>query len=77
MLFALQSQPVMVRVLQPTVEETSVADVLIGSIGLTGVLVLVAVLLGGLLGGALIGIKKFRSRYDLEPVPDSEAFKIT
>ena len=77
MLFALQSQPVMVRVLQPTVEETSVADVLIGSIGLTGVLVLVAVLLGGLLGGTLIGIKKFRSRYNLEPVPDSEAFKIT
>ena len=77
MLFALQSQPVMVRVLQPTVEETSVADVLIGSIGLTGVLVLVAVLLGALLGGALIGIKKFRSRYNLEPVPDSEAFKIT
>ena len=77
MLFALQSQPVMVRVLQPTVEETSVADVLIGSIGLTGVLVLVAVLLGGLLGGALIGIKKLRSRYNLEPVPDSEAFKIT
>jgi len=77
MLFALQSQPVMVRVLQPTVEETSVADVLIGSIGLTGVLVLVAVLLGALLGGALIGIKKLRSRYNLEPVPDSEAFKIT
>jgi hypothetical protein len=77
MLFALQSQPVMVRVLQPTVEETSVADVLIGSIGLTGVLVLVAVLLGALLGGALIGIKKLRSRYNLESVPDSEAFKIT
>jgi hypothetical protein len=77
MLLALQSQPVMVRVLQPTVEETSVADVLIGSIGLTGVLVLVAFLLGGLLGGALIGIKKLRSRYNLESVPDSEAFKIT
>ena len=77
MLFALQSQPVMVRVLQPTVEETSVADVLIGSIGLTGVLVLIAVILGALLGGALIGIKKLRSRYNLEPIPDSEAFKIT
>ena len=77
MLFALQSQGVMVRVLQPTVEETSVADVLIGSIGLTGVLVLVALVLGGLLGVALIGIKKLRSRYNLEPVPDSEAFKIT
>ena len=77
MLFALQSAPVMVRVVQPTVEETSVADVLIGSIGLTGVLVLVAILLGGLLGAALIGVKKLRTRYNMEPVPDSEAFKIT
>ena len=77
MLFALQSDSVMVRVVQPTVEETSVADVLIGSIGLTGVLVLVAIVLGGLLGAALIGVKKLRTRYNLEPVPDSEAFKIT
>jgi hypothetical protein len=77
MLFAVQSEPVMVRVIQPAVEETSVADVLIGSIGLTGVLILVAVLLGALLGGVLIGIKKLRSRYNLEPIPDSEAFKIT
>ena len=77
MLFALQTDSVMVRVVQPTVEETSVADVLIGSIGLTGVLVLVAIVLGGLLGAALIGVKKFRTRYNLEPVPDSEAFKIT
>lgn len=67
----------MVRVIQPTVEETSVADVLVGSIGLTGVLVLVAVVLGALLGGALIGIKKLRTRYNRESIPDSEAFKIT
>ena len=67
----------MVRVVQPTVEETSVADVLIGSIGLTGVLVLVAVILGAMLGGALIGVKKLRTRYNMEPIPDSEAFKIT
>ena len=67
----------MVRVIQPTVEETSVADVLVGWIGLTGVLVLVAIVLGALLGGALIGIKKLRTRYNLESIPDSEAFKIT
>lgn len=77
MLLAFQADPVMVRVVQSTVEETSVADVLIGSIGLTGVLVLVAILLGGALGGALIGIKKLRARYNLESIPDSEAFKIT
>ena len=77
MLFAIQSQPVMVRVIQTPVDSTSVADVLIGAIGLTGVLVLVAVLLGGVLGGLLIGVKKLRARYNLESIPDSEAFKIT
>jgi hypothetical protein len=77
MLFALQAQPVMVRVLEQPVESTSVADVLIGAIGLTGVLILVAVLLGAALGGLLIGVKKLRHRYNLDPVPDSEAFKIT
>jgi hypothetical protein len=75
--FALQSQPVMVRVLEASSDSTSVADVLIGAIGLTGVLLLVAVVLGAALGGLLIGLKKFRARYDLEPIPDSEAFKIT
>ena len=77
MFFALQSQPVMVRVIEPQVESTTVADVLIGAIGLTGVLILVALLLGGILGGILIGVKKLRARYNLEPVPDSEAFRIT
>jgi hypothetical protein len=77
MLFALLSQPVMVRVVETPVESTSVADVLIGAIGLTGVLILVAVLLGAVLGGLLIAVKKLRARYNLEPVPDSEAFRIT
>ena len=76
MLFAL-SQPVMVRVVEQPVESTGVADVLIGAFGLTGVLILVAVVLGGLFGALLIGVKKVRARYGLEPVPDSEAFKIT
>lgn len=76
MLFAL-SQPVMVRVVEQPVDSTSVADVLIGAFGLTGVLILVALVLGGLFGAVLIGVKKLRARYDLEPVPDSEAFKIT
>lgn len=77
MLFAVESQPVMVRVIEPPVDSTSVADVLIGAIGLTGVLILVALLLGAALGALLIGVKKLRARYNLESVPDSEAFKIT
>ena len=77
MIFLLQSGPVMVRVVEEPVASTTVADVLLGAIGLTGVLILCAVLLGVSLGGILIGIKKFREKYNLEPVPDSEAFRIT
>ena len=47
---------------QQPVESTTVADVLIGAIGLTGMLVLIAVLLGGLLGGILIKVKHLRAR---------------
>ena len=77
MLFAWLAQPVIVRVIETPAKSTSVGDVLIGAIGLTGVLILVAVLLGAALGGLLIGVKKFRARYNLEPIPDSEAFRIT
>jgi len=71
------SQPVIVRVVEPAVESTTVADILVGAMGLTGVMLLAALLLGGLLGGVLIGVKKFRARYNLEPVPDSEALRVT
>lgn len=75
MLLALQ-QTVMVRVVEAPVDATTVADVLLGAIGLTGVLTLGALLLGLLFGALLIGIKRMREKYDLEPVPDSEALKI-
>jgi hypothetical protein len=75
MLLALQ-QTVMVRVVQEPVVETTAADVLIGAIGLTGVLIVGAFLLGALFGAVLIGIKKMREKYNLEAVPDSEALRI-
>lgn len=52
--------PIIVQVVQQPVESTTVADVLIGAIGLTGVLVLAAILLGAILGGALIAFKTWR-----------------
>jgi len=67
----------MVQVVEQPVQETTVADVLLGAIGLTGALVLGAVILGALFGAILIGLKKAREKYNLEPVPDSEALKIT
>ena len=75
---AQQPKPIVVQVIEtPATEETTAADILIGSIGLTGVLLLVALVLGGALGGALIGYKRLRARFDKDPVPDSEALKIS
>ena len=67
----------MVRVIEQPVETTGVADILIGALGLTGVMLLAALVLGGILGGILIGVKRLRAKYDMEPVPDSEAMRVT
>ena len=68
--------PIIVRVIQPPTESTTVGDVLIGAIGLTGMLVVVALLLGGVFGGILIGIKIFRRRRNIEPPADSDIIHI-
>jgi hypothetical protein len=72
-----QNAPIVVRVIEEPVKSTGVADILIGALGLTGVMLLAALLLGALLGGILIGIKRLRARYNLEPIPDSEALRVT
>lgn len=73
-----QSQPIVVQVVKnEPVESTTAADVLIGAIGLTGVLLLVAIVLGAILGALLIGFKRLRAKLDMEPIPDSEALKIS
>ena len=71
------TDPIVVRVVEQPVRDTSIADVIIGAIGLTGFLLLTAALLGALLGAVLIGLKLFRARYNLERVSDSDALHIT
>ncbi len=71
------ANPIIVQVVQEPVEQTTIVDVLVGSLGLTTALLLAAVLLGVILGGVLIGIKLLRARYNLEPVPDSESLRVT
>ena len=71
------SEPIVVRVIEEPVETTGVADILVGAFGLTGVMLLAALVLGAILGGVLILIKRLRAKYDLEPVPDSEALRVT
>ena len=63
--------------MEEPVETTGVADILVGALGLTGVMLLAALLLGAVLGGILIGIKRVRDKYELGPVPDSEALRVT
>jgi len=61
--FLLQQQPgdaFIVKVVEQPVRETTVVDVLLGSIGLTGGLLLIAALAGLALGGLLVWRKKAR-----------------
>ena len=77
-MFALQSSPIMVRVVKEApVESTTVADVLLGSIGLTGLLIVVAVLAGAAFGAILIGIKKMRERREAGGGSEAVALKLT
>jgi hypothetical protein len=71
------TQPIVVRVVEEPVQSTSVADVLIGAFGLTAVLVLAALLLGGLLGGALIWLQRVRARRGWAPMPDHSDIRVT
>jgi hypothetical protein len=71
------SQPIVVQVVEEPVKSTGIGDVIVGALGLTGVLLITALVFGALLGAALIGIKRLRAKYNLEPVPDSEALRVT
>jgi hypothetical protein len=71
------TQPIIVRVVEDPVETTGIGDIVFGALGLTGVMLLAALISGALLGGILIGIKRFRAKYNLEPTPDSEALRVT
>ncbi len=52
--------PIIVRVVQEPARETTVVDVLLGSMGLTGVVLLVAAIAGIALGAFLVWMKKRR-----------------
>ena len=71
------TQPIVVRVIEEPVETTGISDIVLGALGLTGVMLLAALLLGAALGALLITVKRLRAKYDLEPVPDSEAMRVT
>ncbi|MEO8077354.1 MAG: hypothetical protein ABI818_13565 [Acidobacteriota bacterium] len=71
-----QGSPIIVRVIPSPVESTTIVDVLVGAIGLTGVLVMAAVLLGLILGGILIGLKVWRTPRTFEAGAESGTIHI-
>jgi hypothetical protein len=68
--------PVIVKVVEAPTKEISVADILMGSVGITGLFLLGAAVLGFALGGALILFKRWQAarRNDGE---DGEVFHLT
>jgi hypothetical protein len=78
--FALQPvqpmTPVIVKVMEAPTKEISVADILMGSVGITGLFLLGAVVFGSLLGGAFIAFRRWQDRHDRRQ-PGEEAFHLT
>ena len=75
-MFLLQT-PVIVRVVEQPVHQTSLADVILGALATVVMLLLIAALLGAVLGGILIGIKMLRTRYGWRPYSDHEDLHVT
>jgi hypothetical protein len=67
----------MVRVVEQPVRETTIADVVLGSLGIVGVLLLCAVVLGGLLGVGMVAYKKFTARDGIDPHDDAASLRVT
>ena len=72
-----QSDPIIVRVVEEPVHETSISDVILGSLGLVGVLLVCALILGAVLGGGLVLYKRLRARDGLDPEDDAEKLRVT
>ena len=68
--------PVIVQVVAEPAKEISVADVLMGSVGLTGLFLLGAAVLGFGLGGALILFRRWQAAHDVDD-RESDAFQLT
>jgi ABC-type nitrate/sulfonate/bicarbonate transport system permease component len=74
----LQPPPsIVVRVVEQPVHETTIADVIFGSLGLVGVMLIAAALAGLILGGGLILFKRLRHRDGLDAEDDGSNLRVT
>ena len=66
----LPAEPFVVKVVRPEAPETTVGDVIIGSLGVTGVLLVIALLLGAVMAVIRVGWHRLRPPADdhLPPV---------
>jgi hypothetical protein len=73
----LQQEPIIVRVVEEPVKETTIADVILGSLGLVGVMLLSALLLGLLLGGGLLLYKRMTGKEGIDAEREGDALRVT
>lgn len=73
MLVAYQVSPVVVRVVEEPTRETSVADILMGAVGMVGIVLLAALVCGLVFGWIFFLFRKARTRV----AGDSESPSIT
>ena len=71
------SEPILVRVVEQPVHETTISDVIFGSLGLVGVMLLAAALMGLILGGGLILLKRLRHKDGLDAEDDGGNLRVT
>jgi len=65
--------PVIVRVVDEPTRETSVADILIGAVGLVGFVLLLAALVGLVAGVVFIVMRKLQARHEVPGAPNELA----
>jgi hypothetical protein len=78
-LFAQPAQPftpVIVKMVEQPAKEISVAEILMGSVGITGIFLIGAALLGILLGGAFILYRRWQASHDVDG-PSDDTFRLT
>ena len=74
----LQAQPpVIVHVVEQPVHQTSITDLIFGSIATVAILLLIAAALGLVLGGAIILFKRLRHRDGIDPEDKASSLRIT
>jgi hypothetical protein len=73
-----QSQPpVIVHVVEQPVHQTSITDLVFGSLATVAVLLLIAAALGLMLGGAIILFKRLRHRDGIDPEDHAASLRVT